>query len=58
MLCFSAVAPAIDGMMLAGKWIGSRGNFQKSIIESALYCSHREEADKRFADLLVRAGIR
>lgn len=57
-MCFSAVAPAIDGLMVAGRWIGKRGNFQKSILESPLYLQHRTEADRRFAALLSRAGIR
>ena len=36
-VCFSALAPAIDGLMVAGKWVGQRGNFQKSITESEVF---------------------
>jgi len=57
-VCFSALAPAIDGLMVAGKWVGQRGNFQQSVLKSEVYLRHRQEADRRFADLLVRAGIR
>jgi cytosine/adenosine deaminase-related metal-dependent hydrolase len=57
-VCFSSLAPAIDGLMVAGKWVGQRGNFHQSVVRSERYERHRQEADRRFADLLVRAGIR
>ena len=40
------------------QWVGQRGNFQQSIVQSEKYQRHRQEADTRFAQLLVRAGIR
>jgi hypothetical protein len=36
-LAFSDVAHAIDGMVVAGKWVGEVGNFQSSIMNSPLY---------------------
>ena len=36
-LAFSDVAHAIDGMLVAGKWVGEVGNFQSSILNSPLY---------------------
>lgn len=36
-LCFSDVSASIAGLLVAGKWVGERGNFQRSILQSKLY---------------------
>lgn len=36
-LAYADVAHAIDGMLVAGKWVGEVGNFQRSILESGVY---------------------
>lgn len=56
--------PAIESMMVAGKWIGREPggagapDFRRALLDSAAYRSAREEAEARLAALLARAGIR
>eukprot|EP00747_Dinoflagellata_sp_TGD_P050292 gnl/TRDRNA2_/TRDRNA2_146672_c0_seq1.p1 gnl/TRDRNA2_/TRDRNA2_146672_c0~~gnl/TRDRNA2_/TRDRNA2_146672_c0_seq1.p1 ORF type:complete len:510 (+),score=91.42 gnl/TRDRNA2_/TRDRNA2_146672_c0_seq1:24-1532(+) len=56
--------PAIDGLMVAGRWIGrvpsctADGDWQRSVRCSEAYRNACEEATTRLESLLVRAGLR
>ncbi len=45
---------ALHHMMMRGKWRGERGNFRKSIVESAAYREALREANQRLDSLLSR----
>lgn len=66
-------APAIESMMVAGRWIGRapgaataggaagggvQADYRRSLLDSPQYRSAREEADARLTSLLGRAGIK
>eukprot|EP00927_Polykrikos_kofoidii_P036758 TRINITY_DN31026_c0_g1_i1.p1 TRINITY_DN31026_c0_g1~~TRINITY_DN31026_c0_g1_i1.p1 ORF type:complete len:514 (+),score=93.96 TRINITY_DN31026_c0_g1_i1:162-1703(+) len=58
-------AAAIDGMMVAGRWIGRSpqsnvidGSWHGSVLRSTAFVAARKEATKRLDELLHRAGLR
>ena len=54
-LAMSDATPAIEQVMIQGRWRGERGNFQNSILRTPEYREAREEADRRLEALLARA---
>jgi cytosine/adenosine deaminase-related metal-dependent hydrolase len=54
-LAMSDATPAIQQVMIRGKWMGERGNFANSIVQSEAYQAARIEADARLKALLARA---
>ena len=44
-------------MMVAGRWIGDRGDFAGSLLRSTAYREARAEAEGRLQALVGRAGI-
>lgn len=56
-LVMGDVDAAIHAMWVAGRAIGERGDFHRSIVRSEAYRAHREEANARLAELRVRAGL-
>jgi len=53
-LTMANVAPAIQGMVVAGRFIGERGNFHQSIVDSDGYRAARQEANERLTAHLRR----
>ncbi len=53
-LAYASIAPAIDGLLVAGRWIGERGRFHASIIGDGAYREALAEATDRRARLLRR----
>lgn len=56
-LALDDATPAIDGLMIGGRWIGERGRFAQSLRESANYRAAFEEAERRLQLHARRAGI-
>jgi 5-methylthioadenosine/S-adenosylhomocysteine deaminase len=54
-LALSDAAPAIQQMMIRGRWIGERGNYSNSLLNSPDFLEHRKEADARLKALLKRS---
>ena len=53
-LCLSDTGAAIWGMLVNGRWVGRRGEFQQSILGSEAYRETLREADERLKALLSR----
>jgi len=51
-VCYANLSPCIQGLMVAGKWVGEVGNFQQSILGSQMFLEHRKEAEERLRSLL------
>jgi hypothetical protein len=47
-------SPAIYNMMVAGKWIGTDGDYARSLTASKTYQEAKTAADVRLKDLLSR----
>lgn len=56
-MTMGAMAPAIDCMMVNGQMVGERGNFHRSILDSADVVEARREAGARLTALLKRNGF-
>ena len=54
-LALSDCSPALHNLMCAGKWVGTSGDFQNSIVNSKEYGDALHEAKARLAELRVRA---
>jgi 5-methylthioadenosine/S-adenosylhomocysteine deaminase len=54
-LAFSDAAPAIQQMMIRGKWKGERGNYSNSLLNTPEFQAHKAEANTRLEALLKRA---
>ena len=52
-LAFGDTAASIHGMMVAGQWLGTSGNFAASLLESAEYKAAEAEARERLHALLA-----
>jgi len=53
-VCYANLSPCIQGLMVAGRWIGEVGNFQESILSSSTFKEQRKEAEERL-DCLLRS---
>lgn len=53
-LCRGDTTGAIENMIVAGKFVGSDGNFHQSIIDSVDYLDARREAERRLELLIDR----
>ncbi|MDP6933038.1 MAG: amidohydrolase family protein [Myxococcota bacterium] len=56
-LCLSSVAGALWGMVVSGRWVGQRGNFHRSLLDSPAYTQAHTEATRRARELLERCGL-
>jgi 5-methylthioadenosine/S-adenosylhomocysteine deaminase len=56
-LVMGDVDAAIHAMWVAGRAIGERGDFHRSIVRSETYRAHRAEAKARLSELRARAGL-
>ena len=56
-LVYGSCAGAIHGLMLSGQWIGQRGNFHRSLLDSDDYRSSVTEGYDRLSSILSRVGI-
>jgi len=56
-LVYNRCTSAIHGLMVGGKWIGQRGQFAQSLIQSTHYKESVTEATARLSALLKRANL-
>lgn len=56
-LVLQDAAPAIHGLMRGGRWLGTPGDFHRSLRQSEAYRAHHAEAAQRLALLRGRAGL-
>ena len=57
-LAYSAPSAAIQQVMTRGQWRGTRGEFQRSILDTEDYRAVFAEATARRSVLLYKAGLR
>ena len=48
---------ALHGLMVAGRWTGTLGEHQRSVLSTPEYRDAHREADERLAALLRRADL-
>jgi len=56
-LTLGRCAGALHGLLLRGRWVGERGSFHASILESDGYRAATADANRRLPALLRRAGF-
>jgi 5-methylthioadenosine/S-adenosylhomocysteine deaminase len=56
-LAMTDATGALHGLMVAGRWTGTLGDFHRSVVQSPEYREAHREADERLAALLRRAGV-
>ena len=56
-LVFGQIAGALHGLMVAGRWVGERGNFHRSLLDSDAYRSACREASDRLHILKQHLGL-